>query len=270
MKNNLTSADILRRIEIAARVINGETLTKADVAFEYNVAEITINRDLQWLRSEGLEFYSRKGLIKIFSNGYFSFSVLSDLYLSLKDQTGIINSVKALDRKKNSSYMLVLLSRAIYSNNLIKIKYKRFYDDETELYSLKPYELKLTGYNWILKAVKDEEKILKSFYISRIEKITITNEIFKKQNIDENIEKHEVVLRFSPDVKSQVIDKIWFDEFEISEDESGYLILTTQQPITNSLASWCISWWDKIEIVKPAKLFKYIDDMIAAFKTNKD
>ena len=268
MYNKFSAADILRRIEIVARVINGETITKADAAFEYDVSEITINRDLQWLRSEGIDIFTRKSLIQISNHNLDLISNLSTIYLSLKNHSGIISSVKILEQQKKSSHKLVLISKAISEQNKIEIEYSRLSDDETKNYYLNPYELKLVGLNWILKAIKDGENILQSFYVSRIGKITISNKTFDRQNSGENLEKHEIVLRFSPEVKSQLYDKIWFDEFEISEDDHGYAILKTKQPITNSLASWCISWWDKIEIVQSRALRMHIEDMIKSFSSS--
>ena len=43
------------------------------------------------------------------------------------------------------------------------------------------------------------------------------------------------------------------------------VILTTQQPLTNTLAGWCLSWWDKIEIIEPIELKDKILKMVNAF-----
>ncbi len=265
MKNDFSTADILRGIEIAARVASGEKLSKADAAYEYNVAEITINRDLTWLRSEGIDIHSRKGNLFIEHKENDSFPNLSAIYISLKNQTGIITSINKLELLQKSSYKLIIIAKAISSKRFINISYTRFYDDENINYKLKPYELKLVGYNWVLKAVKDGEEILKSFYVSRIISISILEGVFEKEPAEEELEQYKIILRFSPDVKSQIMDKIWFDEFELSEDANGFIILKTNQPITNNLAAWCITWWDKIEVLENKKLHEYIKAMYKSF-----
>jgi len=77
------------------------------------------------------------------------------------------------------------------------------------------------------------------------------------------------VLRFSPEVENEIYYKIWFDEFEIIKDSEGYIILKTEQPITNRLAAWCVSWWDKIRITSPIELEAQINQMIKAYKKQR-
>ena len=35
--------------------------------------------------------------------------------------------------------------------------------------------------------------------------------------------------------------------------------------ITNKIASWCISWWNMLEIIEPIELKNYINEMEKAF-----
>lgn len=51
--------DILRRSELLARIINDEELSKADAAFLFKVAEVTINRDIKALRNLGIRIFSK-------------------------------------------------------------------------------------------------------------------------------------------------------------------------------------------------------------------
>ena len=59
---------------------------------------------------------------------------------------------------------------------------------------------------------------------------------------------------FNFEVKEEIISKIWFTDFEVKTDANDYEILTTIQLITMKLTSWCISWWDTIQIVELLKL----------------
>ena len=121
--------------------------------------------------------------------------------------------------------------------------------------------------NWILHGIKDDETILKYFYLSRIRELIVTDKRYKTINIPENNKtRHKMIFKFNPEVKEEVNAKIWFEIFEIDPDENGYLILTTLQPITNKLAAWCISWWDKCEIIEPVELKVRIKNMMTSFK----
>jgi len=68
-----------------------------------------------------------------------------------------------------------------------------------------------------------------------------------------------------PQVEQELYYKIWFEDFEIEKQSDGHIILRTNQPITNRLAAWCISWWDAMEILKPKALRNYITEMIMSY-----
>jgi len=265
MKTGYNFSEILRSIDIAARVLNGEKFSKGDAAFEYGIGEITINRDLQWLRSMGLDVYTRKTIIHISDINSDVFPKLAEMFLSLQNHTDISKAVQSLHHQKGTSFRLILISKAISENRKLKIEYNRFEDEKVVHYIVKPFELKLNGLNWILRAVKEGEEIIKYFYVSRINCLHVLDEKFEQESGEEKVVTSLIKFRFSPEVKSQVIDKIWFDNFECKEDEDGYLILSTQQPLTNTLAGWCLSWWDKIEIIEPIELKDKILKMVNAF-----
>ncbi len=263
------SNESIRRFELLARILNGELLTKTEAAEDYNVEEITISRDLQFFRSLGIEVLSRKNGIKIFNKTrnehligfaaeYFALKMNSDYFTK---------SVKVFSKvDKNFYQQIVLLTKAIQESRIVKITYQRLSDDEIKDYILQPLRLVESNNNWILHAIKKDEIILQLFYLSRIINIQLTSKRFEiPTEVDENKEKYEIVLRFSPEVENEIYYKIWFDEFEITKDSEGFIVLKTEQPITNRLASWCISWWDKIVVLSPMKLKNQINEMIGSY-----
>ena len=136
------------------------------------------------------------------------------------------------------------------------------------MYNLKPYKLIESNNNWILHAIKEGETTLKTFYLSRIKNISLTQKKFKKEFIENKSgDVKEIVLKFVPQVEQELYYKIWFEDFEIEKQSDGYIILKTNQPITNRLAAWCISWWDAIEILRPKELKNYINEMIDDFRS---
>ena len=264
------SNESIRRFELLARILNGEQITKIKAAEDYSVEEITISRDLQFFRSLGIEVLSRKNGIEIFNkvknehlirfaSEYFTLKMNSDYFTK---------SVKVFSKVDRNFYQqIVLLTKAIKESRIIKLTYQRLSDDKIKEYTLKPIRLVESNNNWILHAIKEDEIILQLFYLSRIINFQPTNKRFEiPTEIDENKEKYEIVLRFSPEVENEIYYKIWFDEFEIEKDKDGFIILKTWQPITNRLASWCVSWWDKINIVYPKNLKNHIKEMINAYR----
>src|SRR3990170_5792535 len=266
--------DSIRRFELLARMLNGERLTKANAAEDYSVEEITISRDLQFFRSLGIEVLSRKNGIEIFNkmksehlirfaSEYFALKMNSDYFTK---------SVKVFSKvDKNFYQQIVLLTKAIQESLVVKITYQRLSDDEIKNYILQPLRLVESNNNWILHAIKSDEIVLQLFYLSRIIGFQLTNVKFEiPTDVDENKEKYEIVLRFSPEVENEIYYKIWFDEFEITKDKDGYIILKTKQPITNKLASWCVSWWDKLQIVQPNELRNHIFQMLNSFTNHNE
>src|SRR3990172_6264449 len=149
---------------------------------------------------------------------------------------------------------------------IIKMKYKRFYDNEIENYEIKPLSLFQRGNNWSMQAIKKDEEVIKTFYVSRIQKLWLSGQSFSqiKGAIGEN-KKEKIVLKFSSEVADQLIDKVWFEDFKLKLLDNGDVLLFTEREITNNLAAWYISWWDKIKIIKPKTLIIRIEGMIKSF-----
>ncbi len=179
--------------------------------------------------------------------------------------------MRTFSKKEGINYFsnLTLIAKAVNEGKYINISYQRLSDDEIYKYILKPVRLFCSGYNWILHAFKEGEDILKSFYVTRIKSIALKDRKFKSLPvIEEKKEAVKMMFRFPAEIMSEINDKIWFDDFTISYDEKSSMILETKQEITIRLATWCISWWDKIEILEPKALVIFINEMIESFKKN--
>jgi len=259
-----------RNIELLARLLNGEQITKQQAADFYNVEEITISRALQYYRSLGIEAFGRKsGIIIQNRPKKEDLIALSSYYLSLKLNSDYFsNSIKTYSKIDPRFFSkIILIAKAVTEEIIIKIEYQKLTDNITSVYKLKPYKLIENNNNWILHAVKEDETTLKTFYLSRIKNISLTQKKFKKEFTENKSgDVKEIVLKFVPQVEQELYCKIWFEDFEIEKQSDGYIVLKTNQPITNRLAAWCISWWDAIKIIKPKELRDYISQMIDNFQ----
>jgi len=262
--------DHLRQIELLALIRNGARLSKADWADKYAVSEITINRDLRALRSLGLQIYSKSGQVILKKEISEDLSLdLIATYISHSDRKKTISKKlhSSLSKKEEVFSYLILLSKAIREKLKVEAKYKRFYDNREGDYSLKPIFLEVEGLNWTLNALKEGEQILKTFYIQRIESLNLTSNKYRlSQSFSRSQKLYDIVLKFHPDLRDHVHDKIWFNIIEYDVDYEGYIILKTQHPITNRLAAWCITWGDAIEIISPKELKDHTNEMIENFK----
>jgi len=259
-----------RNIELLARLLNDEQITKQQAADIFNVEEITISRALQYFRSLGIEAFGRKSGIKILSKPKKDDLVaLASYYVALKLNSDYFsNSIKTYSKIDPKFFSkIIILAKAVKENIIVKIEYQKLTNNLTSEYILKPYNLIETNNNWILHAVKENETILKTFYLSRIKNLLLTQKKFNKEIVEEKSgDVKEIILKFVPQVEQELYYKIWFEDFEIQKQSDGHIILKTNQPITNRLAAWCISWWDGIEILIPVELKTYINEMFEDYK----
>jgi predicted DNA-binding transcriptional regulator YafY len=261
--------DTIRKIELLARILNQEQISKSKVIEEYSIKEVTVNRMLQFYRSIGIEAFGRKNGIKVYNKP--NKNVLSKLaaeYLSVKLNSDYFTDSLNIYSKIDSSFFvkIVLITKAVNENLISKIRYRRLSDDILLNYTLKPIRIIESNNNWILHAIKENETILKTFYLSRIEDVKLTNKNFKRISKEEtSSKKRKIVLRFVPHVEQELFYKIWFDDFELNKESDGSTIISTDQRIDNRLAAWCISWWDAMQIIEPNELKKYILKMYKDF-----
>lgn len=266
--------DNMRRTEILARLINKEPLTVFDLCIEYDVSESTINRDFNYLRSEGFSTYSRKKVLFISSKpdpgkltGYLS------EYLAFKlNSKLLLDKLEALSKAGNGNFfqILTLTAKAVEENKYLRFRYERITDNIENEYLVKPVELRINEFNWSLVAVKEGESVEKLFYLSRIKDISLTGDVFKKGSEESSDKLYDVVLRFHPDCRNGIYSKIWFPEFHLDEDDKGYITLKTRVPINKRLASWCLRWQNNIVVLEPTKLKEKIREMTDLFySTNK-
>ena len=266
--------DLVRRVEILALVMNGEILSKEDIAVLYNVAEITVNRDLKWLRQRGISIYSIKKKLSLSNRP--DQPIINELmaeYLALKLSSDLLRDQILVQERLSTKHFFeftTLFSKAVREHLCVTCKYKRFYDNQTIEYELQPVKITNSELNWMVSAYKKGEDILKTFYLSRFIEIKLTDKHFSlpKQPVIKKSNLHDIVLRFSPNVEEELTDKLWFEEFSIEKDAEGYILLQTKQLITNKLATWCISWWDSLQIIRPQKLKDFIVQMFADFIEN--
>ncbi len=261
--------DKLRRTEILARVMNGEKVTKRDATLEYGVEEVTITRDLIALREAGIPIYGAKhGIIIQGKIDNAQLSKIASEYIPVKLQSDLMfRQVKpSIVQRQNFFQYLILLSKAIDERKVIHIKYNRLTDDEVHEYELQPLHLNNHDLNWVLFASKRDSETVQTFYLSRIESLRLTQKTFPKRISEkESAKNYDMVFKFESSVANSVLDKIWFENYKIEETRNNALCLSTRQPITNKLASWCISWWDKMEIIQPIELKEHISEMFCSF-----
>lgn len=266
--------DYTRRVEMLAYCIANTNVTLVDLATKFKASEPTINRDLKALRNRGIDIHSRKSIITLDNNiDKDKLLVLCKDYLQLKLQSELFSKqIKELSEVTDNFFVyLVMLTQAITENKMVSITYKKA-DNSITKAEVNPLKLLIASdHDWQLQAVKCSEIIIKTFYLSRIIKLEILKTHCNADTTIHKIDKQfKIVLKFKPEMHNEIFDKIWFDNREIKIDSSSNIILTTNQPITNRLAAWCLTWWENIEVLEPLELKQHITQMVKAFNTSNN
>ncbi len=262
-------SDNLRRTEILARLVNKDTLTLLDLALEYNVSEVTINRDLSFFRSEGFQIFSRQKRLSLATipeskqlTGYLA------EYLAFKlNRRLLLDRLNAVESAiiENFFQIATLCAKAVDEKRMLQFVYRRITDGVENTYTVKPHELKQNDFNWFIIAVKEGEEIEKIFYLSRIRKINLLEETFKPGN-EKNADKIlPVELKFTASCRNSLYSKIWFPDFELTEHSDGTITLKTNCAINKRIASWCLRWEGNIRVIGPQELKLKIKSMTEAF-----
>ena len=125
---------------------------------------------MQYYRSLGIEAFGRKSGIIIQNRPKKDDLVaLASHYLSLTLNSNYFNnSIKTYSKIDPRFFSkIILIAKAVTEEIIIKIEYQKLTDNITSVYNLKPYKLIESNNNWILHAVKEDETILKTFYLSQ-------------------------------------------------------------------------------------------------------
>lgn len=284
-------------------ILLNEGKTKAQkLADQFEVSKRTIYRDIDSLSMAGIPIYTSQGKnggISILENFTLDKSLLTE-----KEQNIILfglNSIKVTDAKvdlllsklgtffnKNMDnwievdfsrwgYRSVdterfeLLRRGILNKRIVKICYISGRGEET-IRDINPLKLVFKQNNWYLQAYCQRANDYRTFKISRIKNICLTDKIFNEMNIsppqiDGNDIEGEYENRlslvkfiFSPNVAHRVYDEFSPDDIKI--EDNGNLMVTTTMPNDFWTYNYVLSFGEQVEIIEPVLLKKEIREYL--------
>lgn len=264
----------LRQIEILARLLNGERLNLLDLELEYDVSRVTLNRDLAFLRLQGFSVYSRKLRVLLTETpGPAKLTEILAEYLVFRlNRKLVIENLRAVEAANFPNFFQIatLCAKAVDEKKILKFRYARINDGVENDYTVRPVELKQNDFNWILYAVKEGEVIQKEFYLSRMKTVSVLETGFEELEKQTTEHKYLIEVRFPESHRNSIYSKIRFPEFKLEDRPEGFITLTTEAPINRTLATWCLKWEDKIQVIDPPELKTKIKEMVDAFfRANK-
>jgi predicted DNA-binding transcriptional regulator YafY len=155
---------------------------------------------------------------------------------------------------------------SISRNLLLKIRYDSS-KGETSERTIEPMTLLLMGYSWYLFAFCRLRENFRLFRLSRIREAEIMNESFSRREATyRDYVSHEqqgdsmvhLILKFSPEAKTRVLDYIREEQIEIQDD--GSMIVKISYPEDEWVYSNILSYGEHVEVLSPPHIRKIIQE----------
>lgn len=276
----------VRLSQILTKLNNGERFSLEDLAQEFNVSSRTVERDIKErlnylpLKKEGKYYFLEEyALGKLNFNdikNFASISGIKSLYPSLTNQF----LVEILDDRINKTYMVKdsgyeqienkkdefeKLSNAIINYQTVEFFYKE------KQKKVKPYKLINSNGIWYLYA-NDNHKI-KTYSLSKIENLKITNETFKQNpQLLKQIEKDEinwfsndskeVILKIDNQAKEYFLRKKVLSNMKMLEENEEYFVVSTKIAFDDEILNLVKYWIPYIQIVSPDSLAEKLNEIL--------
>ena len=268
-----------RQIEILGLCLSEETkkpIITFDLAEYFNVEELTIKRDLQDLRSYGIDMHSHKHR-GVCLESELPKEKLVDIILHY---VGLNHNDYALDRstsllveKKGITALsnLVLLQLCIDNSGIAKIDYNKMGSKVEKDKVIEPLMIFQNEGSWRMLAGSDG--IMKQYHIDKIVKVKSTGQRFEKSEYKFSDlfkyswkswlgdEKYKIKLWLSPFWADRVKPRMLVEDQKITKDEDGSIIFECTVNSLSEIASWIVSRGEGVKVLEPKELKDIVIDL---------
>lgn len=260
-----------RQTEIIGLVLSNPRQYKmADFEIIFNVQHSTLKRDMQEIRSWGIDIHSfgKSGLeisnkipnevIKEILPQYIGIAVSKNSHDSA-------SNLMVRKLKEKAIEYVVILQLAIENHTKIKISYNKKEDSEIEERIIEPYCLFQSDKTWRLLA--NHNGVTKQFIVNRIKNVSVLKEKYKplKQSEIDDIfktsfkswlgdERYNVKLKFLPPWPDRIGNRQLMEVQELTKEKDGSVIYETTVNSLNEIASWIVSRGKGVIVIEPEKL----------------
>lgn len=302
---------INRLLEITILLLNRGSVTAGDLAERFQVSTRTIYRDIDVLSSAGVPVYTSKGSsggIRLLENYSLNKAMVND-----QEIDSLVFALKALQSTRlpqldtmlekigaifkhdtrpdwvhiefspwgsgpNEDNKFLNIKAAILNRNVISFEYVNS-QGEKSARTVEPMQLIYKGHAWYLWGYCNIKHEFRTFRISRIKKLVVTDKKFeihsagapapaKHGNIPEGADKGsmpvvremEIKLRFSPEILYRVYDD--YDDEMIEKNPDGTCDVVFSMPFDEWVIGYILSFGSGAEVLEPAELREIIKDRL--------
>ena len=292
IKKKSDDMQIDRLIQIVFLLLRHENITAKQLAKELCVSTRTIYRDINILSVAGIPITSQKGfggglsLLQGFSldKSYFTQEEQNNIVQALQilkssnypDADKSLNKVAGLfshnlqsewleidfsywgspEKERNN---ITALERAIINKYVITFTY--FNAELTVTHqTVEPLKLVFKSHSWYLVAYSENKKDIRTFKMSRIRELQITNQLFDRELpkdfsitpvYKEEYNTPVFILHFSEKIAYKVYDE--FQEKYIKKLDDGTLEVTFRYQLSDWTFLYLLSFGEYVEIIEPVE-----------------
>jgi predicted DNA-binding transcriptional regulator YafY len=270
-------AKLKRQIEIVGLCSVPETgIRVADLSDMFDCEELTIKRDLQELRSSGIDIHSFQGKGVCLSAGLDK-RRLQELILQYAaiSSPGSVDKATAILVQKQRSLALrniVVLQRCIDRRLVARIRYEKTPGAASTQRDIHPLRLFRSDGQWRL--IAESDRLLKQFLILKVSSVQMTDKTFRKipeEEIDAlflhsfrsflGTEKITVRLHLSKRWTEIIKPRQLFEEARLTEreDQSAEILFFVNN--LEEIAGWVASRGEGVTVIEPVKLREMVIDL---------
>ncbi len=169
------------------------------------------------------------------------------------------------------------LTGAVARQCVCRLKYQSFYEGEQIATTVRPLRLVFVRRAWYLLAYSAMHEEIRTFKLSRIEKLTVTSRHFstpKDVDLGEYFGQawsmipegklYDIHLHFSPKVAGNVAEVQWHSSQRVEWNDDGSAEYFVQVDGLGEIAWWVLGYGDQAEVIAPAALRKRVAAAAAA------
>ncbi len=289
-----------RLFEIVYILLNKKTTTAKELAERFEVSVRTIYRDIDMLSSAGIPVYASQGKgggISLLDDYVLNKSVLSEdeqneILFALQSLTvtqnpeteKVLSKLSSMFNKiktnwievdlspwgsdKNKTCEFTILKNAILNHQIIEFTYFNSSGEKSSR-KVEPVKLIFKVHAWYLQGFCLTKNEYRTFKISRMSNIEITQEFFTDRiseglSVDEKEQNSQkwinVQVKIAPQGAYRVFDE--FDENEITRNQDGSFTVATSLPENEWLFHYILSFGTDIEVLSPQYILEMFHDKL--------
>ncbi|MFN3694330.1 MAG: helix-turn-helix transcriptional regulator [Ignavibacterium sp.] len=275
-----------RQIEILGICLSEDThrpIRTFDLAELFGVEELTIKRDLNELRSYGIDIHSTK------KEGICIHSKLPNQRLVdiILDYTSLNHNDYALDKSTsllveklgaNALSLMVMLQLCIDKEEIAIIDYNKIGTMVEQRKEVEPLLIFQSDGSWRLLA--GSEGKMKQYLIDKIIRVRNTGRKFSKANYDVSDlfkyswkswlgqDKYEVKLWLSKMWAERIRPRMLVANQKITKQEDGSIIFECTVNSLNEIAGWIVSRGEGVRVIQPPELKEMVIELAKGTLSN--